>query len=267
MTIDERKKLPIQFSCYFARSSSGEQFTPEHTISFVYSGLIELYDGEKATSFKAGDLYFCRRNNLMKFSKTPLDGQEFRSVSIYFDQPALRKFSLEQDIKVQRQLQQPIITPLSKGTLLYHYMHSILEYEAIFKQNTDFDLIELKQKEAIILLLKTNQDLQDILFDFSDPGKIDLEAFMNRNYHFNVKLDRFAYLSGRSLSTFKRDFQRIFRMSPSKWLLDRRLREAYYLIKEQQKRANDIYLMLGFEDLSHFSYAFKKQFGTAPSYL
>ena len=44
----------------------------------------------------------------------------------------------------------------------------------------------------------------------------------------------------------------------------RRLQEAYYLIREKGKTASDFYLDLGFEDLSHYSFAFKKQFGAAP---
>jgi AraC-like DNA-binding protein len=109
--------------------------------------------------------------------------------------------------------------------------------------------------------------LKDILFDFSDPYKIDLEAFMNKNFHFNVTLDRFAYLTGRSLATFKRDFQKTFNTSPRNWLQQRRLQEAYYLITEKGKTTSDIYLDLGFENLSHFSFAFKKQFGYAPTEL
>lgn len=36
------------------------------------------------------------------------------------------------------------------------------------------------------LLLKINPELMNILFDFNEPGKIDLEAFMNKNFHFNT---------------------------------------------------------------------------------
>jgi AraC-like DNA-binding protein len=78
-------------------------------------------------------------------------------------------------------------------------------------------------------------------------------------------LNRFAYLTGRSLATFKRDFEKIFHTSPSKWLLQRRLKEAYYLIKEKGKKPVDVYVDVGFEDLSHFSFAFKNEFGQAPS--
>tara|TARA_B000000441_G_scaffold123835_1_gene100628 strand:- start:358 stop:630 length:273 start_codon:yes stop_codon:yes gene_type:complete len=88
---------------------------------------------------------------------------------------------------------------------------------------------------------------------------------MNDNYKFNVSVDRFAFLTGRSLSAFKRDFENIFKTSPSKWLVQKRLEEAHFLIKEKKQKASDIYLDLGFENLSHFSYAYKKRFGHSPN--
>ena len=59
--------------------------------------------------------------------------------------------------------------------------------------------------------------------------------------------------------------ERIFETTPGKWLLRRRLEEAYRLIRDGGRKASDVYLDVGFEDLSHFSYAFRKQFGEAPS--
>jgi len=203
----------------------------------------------------------------MKYTKLPPEGGEFRSITIFFDQETLRSFCLEFGYLLEKQVNFPAFLQLSSASLLHDYMNSLKPYESVFQQQSDLELIKLKQKEAILLLFKSNPELINVLFDFSDPGKIDLEAFMSRSYHFNVELNRFAYLTGRSLSTFKRDFEKIFHMTPSRWLLKRRLQEAYYLIKEQKKMAKDIYLTLGFEDLSHFSYSFKKQFGTAPSYI
>jgi AraC-like DNA-binding protein len=76
-----------------------------------------------------------------------------------------------------------------------------------------------------------------------------------------VSVERFAYLTGRSLSAFKRDFKTIFNDTPNRWLIQKRLQEAYFLIDRKKQKPSDIYLELGFETLSHFSYAFKKQFG------
>lgn len=80
-------------------------------------------------------------------------------------------------------------------------MYSLSAYEDL---SASEEILRLKQKEALLLLLKYDPGLKDILFDFSEPHKIDIEAFMNKNFHFNVNVERFAYLTGRSLSAFKR---------------------------------------------------------------
>ena len=116
-----------------------------------------------------------------------------------------------------------------------------------------------------MILLDTNPFLKDVLFDFSEPGKIDLEAYMNGHYKFNVDINRFAYLTGRSLATFKRDFEKIFNTSPNRWLQQKRLEDAYHLIKDKGRKSSDVYMEVGFKDFSHFSFAFKKTYGVSPS--
>ena len=46
-----------------------------------------------------------------------------------------------------------------------------------------------------------------------------------------------------------------------------RLQDAYFLIKEKGVKVSDVYLDVGFKDLSHFSFAFKKTYGITPSKL
>jgi AraC-like DNA-binding protein len=261
----ETIEVPIRYSCYFTRSRGGEQFIPEHAIGYIISGTFELTDVHGTKAFKEGDVYFCRRNHFAKYLKNPGEDGEFRSLSVFFDQEMLRDFSREYDYKSAKQVSDFGVMTVSARSALAGYMDSLKAYEHIFQQNENPQLLAVKQKEAILLLLQAHPELKDVLFDFTEPGKIDLEAFMNKNFHFNVELKRFAYLSGRSLSTFKRDFEKTFHLSPSKWLIHRRLQEAYYLIKEKKKTVSDVYLDVGFEDLSHFSFAFKKQYGMAPS--
>ncbi|MGX5856573.1 helix-turn-helix domain-containing protein [Dyadobacter jiangsuensis] len=69
------------------------------------------------------------------------------------------------------------------------------------------------------------------------------------------------------MSTFKRDFQKTFGTNPGNWLKKKRLEEAYFQINRQSRKPSDVYLEVGSEDLSHFLYAFKKEFGRAPSEL
>ena len=159
--------------------------------------------------------------------------------------------------------QQPAIIDLEKNELTDTYMDAVVGYQEAGHFNNKA-LEKVKIQEGILLLLQLHPGLKDVLFDFTDPHKINLEAFMNQSYQFNVKLDRFAYLTGRSLATFKRDFEKIFNTPPRKWLQKRRLQRAHYLIVNEGKTASDIYLDVGFEDLTHFSHAFKKEYGYSP---
>lgn len=255
----------IAYSCYYSRSREGEQFVPEHVFSYQISGTFTVGGGELMNVFKEGDFRFFRRNNLIKYIKEPpAGGGEFKSVSVYLDQDSLRNFSIQHGYKPSAHQQSEAIVKLKPHVLYKSFMDSLVPYRDV-ETEISAELQQLKVNEAVLILLQTQPQLADILFDFSDPGKIDLESFMEKNFHFNVQMKRFAYLTGRSLATFKRDFEKIFNTSPGQWLLQRRLQEAYYQIKEKGRSVSDVYLDLGFEDLSHFSYAFKNKFGLSPS--
>jgi AraC-like DNA-binding protein len=62
-------------------------------------------------------------------------------------------------------------------------------------------------------------------------------------------------------------FRELFQDTPSRWLIRKRLKEAYFLITKKQQKPSAFYLDPGFEDLSHFSYAFKKTLGLTPTEL
>lgn len=261
----EVKRLQqIHYSCYLARTSEGEQFIPEHVLSYQIAGTLIIRDGDKQYISNEGDFKLSRRNHLVKFVKQPPANGEFKSISIYLDQQTLRDFSMEYGYKADKRIEGDPVLNLKPDALYKSYVSSLLPYNDPEKPISN-QLQSLKLQEAILILLQANPELKNVLFDFSDPGKIDLEAFMNKNFHFNVGLNRFAYLTGRSLATFKRDFEKIFHITPGRWLLKRRLQEAFYLIKDRGQAASSVYLELGFEDLSHFSFAFKKTYGIAPS--
>lgn len=255
----------INYSCYFTVFREGEHFVSYNALSMVISGEMELNDGELRKVFRSGDVYLVRKNQLLKYLKKPGEEAEFKSLSIRFDDEMLKQMSEEEHFVAPEKVKSPVFTDLSQVAHLKYFMESLLQYKDLL-ENKSPELALLKQKEVLLLLFGYDESLKNILYDSADPYKINLEEFMQKNYHFNVKLDRFAYLTGRSLASFKRDFEKIFGIAPGKWLLQRRLQEARYLL-EKGNNASDIYLDLGFEDLSHFSFTFKKQFGLSPSKL
>ena len=93
-----------------------------------------------------------------------------------------------------------------------------------------------------------------------------LSQIMEANFCYNLALEEFAKLSHRSLSTFKRDFRKYYNQSPGKWLLQKRLEYSAVLLKNPALNVSQVALDCGFEDLSHFSRAFKEKFGMSPAH-
>ncbi len=263
---DHRQYNLITFSCYSKKVREGEQFVPDHVFTYQISGTLTMNDGDSVYNFEEDTFRLTRRNTLVKFLKQPPEKGEFKSISVFLDQQTLKDLSLEYGYHAEKHLSEPPFISLRPHRLLRSYIASLQPYDELLSAENAV-LMGLKMKELVILLLQINPELKDVLFNFTEPGKLDLEAFMNRNFRFNVSLERFAYLTGRSLSTFKRDFEKIFLCRPGKWLQQKRLQEAYFLIKEKGVSPSEVYVEVGFEDLSHFSYAFKKMYGAAPSKL
>ncbi|PZU25357.1 MAG: AraC family transcriptional regulator [Chryseobacterium sp.] len=252
-------------SCYMSPSPSAEQFIPDHCFMYLVSGSMLVYDGHKEYKISSGDYGIGRRNHLAKYTKLPDDGA-FKKMFILFEQDFLKTFKDTYGFNAEKNTSTDAIIPLAKNKLVKNFMESTTPYfnEDGFMEEPFFNV---KRTELLLVLLKVNPELANVLFDFTTPEKINLEEFMNRNYRFNVSIERFAYLTGRSLSAFKRDFEKIFHATPKHWLVQKRLEEAYYLINKKGKKPSEIYLDLGFENFSHFSFAFKKLFGHPPTKL
>ncbi len=250
-------------SCYISPAPNAEQFIPDHCFMFLVEGGMQVFDGSKSYRLIPGDYGLGRRNHLAKYTKEPVNGA-FRKIFILFEQDFLKAFNETYRFVVEPNKSIHAIIPLAKNKLVENFMQSLQPY---FNEKglIDEKFLAVKQTELLLILLKENPELAGVLFDFSDPEKIDLEAFMNRNYKFNVSIERFAYLTGRSLSAFKRDFMKTFQVTPGHWLVQKRLEEAHYLIEKKNKKPSEIYLDLGFENISHFSFAFKKLFGYSPT--
>jgi AraC-like DNA-binding protein len=160
----------------------------------------------------------------------------------------------------------PVI-PLGKDKTLEAFFHSMRSYFDSVKQ-IDQSLIELKFKE-LVLTIADNPANTELISYFgslmSRPQSVSLRQVMEDNFCYNLKLGEFARLSNRSLSAFKRDFLKEFNVTPGKWLLEKRLHHARHLLGNAGKSVSEAAFESGFENPSHFSRVFHKQFGIAPA--
>jgi len=223
------------------------------------------YYGGETYTLKSGEYGIVRKNRLGRMDSAK-ENHRAKKIIFVFDEPFLKNFQDKyKAIFTKFKSEEPFLQ-LSDNELIPNFIHSLTPYYDLQGQ-IDKAFFDLKREELLLILLKLQPELTGVFFDYGIPGKIDLEEFMERNYKFNVSIGRFAYLTGRSLSAFKRDFKTIFNQTPNRWLIQKRLQEAHFLIEKKNERASEIYQGLGFEALSHFSFAFKKLFKLTPTEL
>jgi AraC-like DNA-binding protein len=254
----------LVYSCAFEKHRGHEEFIPDHFLGFQLSGETHAFHDQGKTIIKENTVVVVKKNQLIRTIKYPSKNAQYQFVSITLDKETLQQYAAENKMAADGIFSDKQKIFFESDAFFLNYFISLTPYINRTK-NISSNLAALKVKEAIELILQSNTDFKNLLFDFSDPHKIDLKEFMNKNFIFNLPIDAFANLTGRSLSGFKRDFQESFNTSPKKWLKEKRLQEAYYLIKHKNKKPTDIYLDLGFENLSHFYYSFKEKYGLTTS--
>lgn len=259
----------IIYSYYFSNDCMCSKMVRDHFLVYVYSGEYVLEEGKRKTVVRPGECVFLRRDNRVEMTKQPKDGEPFMAIFMCFKRNFLRevlqKFERKELPLDAGKHRQSVIklpgTPDIKGLFL-----SLTPYFDSSVKPSD-DMMCLKMLEGIHSLLNIDQRFFPTLFDFAEPWKIDILDFLNDNYMYDLSLEEIASFTGRSLSTFKRDFKKVSSLPPERWLIHRRLEAAEEMLREKGRSVTDVYIEVGFKNFSHFSTAFKKQYGIAPSSL
>lgn len=252
-----------QFEGKFFRT---EVMFENHMLIWFISGETKIIQADATYTFNAGDIFLIPRNQLATVINYPKDGLPHKAVAMHLTTERLKDFYARHTPVIRLVHPQQKIYSFAKHPLLESCLASLIPY---FDLGRDLptDIAAIKIEEAISILRSIDMDVDGLLAKFDEPGKISLTDFMERHYMFNMTLDRFGYLTGRSLSTFRRDFKKAYNTTPQKWLTAKRLQLAHYQIAEKHRKPNDVYIEVGFENLSHFSHAFKNQFGYSPNTL
>jgi AraC-like DNA-binding protein len=161
---------------------------------------------------------------------------------------------------------EPVIA-IDKDETLDAFFQSMMPYFGNAK-DPDPTLLELKFRELILNIADNprNKEIQSYFCSLlHQPQAVSLQKVMDDNYCFNLKLEEYAQLSNRSLSAFKRDFQKQFDTTPGKWLMEKRLNHAMHLLSNANKAVSEAAFESGFENPSHFSRSFRQHFGIAPA--
>jgi AraC-like DNA-binding protein len=236
----------------------------EHALVHIYAGTCEVVHGDRSVVFGPGSTVIFPRNQLGRLVKMPdSNGEPFRSVSVLFPNEVLRRFYEKRPLNPAESKRTEYVDvhfhPMIDG-----FFQSLIPYFDLTDELPG-ELAAIKIEECLVLLDRFDPRVRLILAALNEPGKVDLAEFMERNFMFNLPLEKFSYLTGRSLTTFKKDFRQTFSLTPGRWLLRKRLEWAHYQLAVAGRKPVDVYLDAGFENLAHFSFVFKRQYGYNPT--
>jgi AraC-like DNA-binding protein len=257
----------IFLSCFSDYSEKCIHATPEHVLLYLYSGEQVIEDRNKKITIKAGECAFIRRNHRLMMYKNSKGDQLYKGISLTFNRSILREFYSKlhkSDLPKKVAISDKNVFKIEPHADINSLFQSLIPYFDDHVKPSE-GVAQLKLQEGIYALLNNSAVFFPILFDFTEPWKIDMLEFLNDNYMDDLTMEQIATYTGRSLATFKRDFQKISSLSPQKWLIKKRLEAAYVKLKEEGKKVQEVYVEVGFKNPSHFSTAFKKQYGFPPT--
>lgn len=196
--------------------------------------------------------------------------RSYEAMAVHFYPEVLKKAytnALPEFLKnPQQEARGPGMAKVLTTVLLKNYVDSILFYFENPELATE-ELLILKLKELIIILSQTREApaLLQILSQLFSPATYSFKEIIDAHVLSSVSIQELAQLTNLSLSTFKREFKKIYRQSPASYLKDKKLEKAREFILLSDRNITQITFDCGFKDVAHFSKCFKDKYGLPPS--
>ncbi|WP_162903106.1 helix-turn-helix domain-containing protein [Taibaiella koreensis] len=254
--------------CTQRNGERGILYPQEHVLLCVLQGSVLLTMGAQTYTIAKNEMTLLKKATVVPYEKKgDSDGEH-----IYYG----LMFSIKDDLIKSFLATTEKITPKGTSGEIRTGVHAMTECLITFAsslrpyfQNTAEvypGQLSLKMKEMLYHLGIGNHALYQQLLQFHQPVQTGIQYIMEEYYTSPVPIAELAYMSGRSLSSFKRDFQAVYNMPPATWIRKRRLQKAKEMLEATQLPVSDICFSLGFENMSHFSRIFKDFHGQAPSF-
>ena len=129
------------------------------------------------------------------------------------------------------------------------------------------EILVLKLKEIILLLLQTENasKIIEIMSNLFSPREYGFKEIIESHIFSALGSEELAQLTNHSLSSFKRQFKKIYDDSPSNYIQNKRIEKSIDLLAVSDESISNIAYDTGFKSISHFSKAFKARLNKTPS--
>jgi len=190
--------------------------------------------------------------------------ENYSSVLFFFTNEDVLKFIRKFDLNTTNSSIQYSTYSFNYDQFIQQFVDSILDISKL-SNILQKSMLQLKFEEVMLYLVefKGPEFLYSLISNSSDQSQKFIQTIENNQLN-KLTVKELSFLLNMSVSTFKREFEKHFHNSPSKWFQEKRLDHAAFLLKNKSNRPSDIYEEIGYENLSNFILAFKIRFGLTP---
>ncbi|MDV3694581.1 AraC family transcriptional regulator [Elizabethkingia anophelis] len=155
---------------------------------------------------------------------------------------------------------------INNDFLIQKYIEGLLFYFENPSLVND-EILALKLKEIILLLSQTQdaENIQVILSQLFSSTTYSFKQIIEANLFFQLGIEKLAQKTNLSVSSFKREFKKLYDDSPANYIKTKRLERAAELILATGERITDIAFDCGFNDLANFTKSFHDRYQASPS--
>ena len=151
-----------------------------------------------------------------------------------------------------------------KNDILF-YLKTLLhemEHQDEYSQHLVNSLLEIM---LINMVRRTNTTLNVSPVKKTTKECIFIENYINDHFKEDIDLDKLSELTFLNKYYLVHAFNQYKGISPMRYLIQRRISEAKFLLETTSYSMNDISAIIGFSNQNYFTFAFKREIGCSPS--
>lgn len=256
----------IEFS-YHTKVRKGSYFLKDHLLLVVRSGIYTLRFGDRTFTVRSNEMMFIHQSIAIQFEKKgdPNFNYNIDYMMVFLNNQIVDEFLKFAEIKPVYLVDEvPPVTVFPVNERIRSYIESLKPYIENPEEYNE-GLVRIKLMELLFHVTDSNERFIYQIMQRMNKDRRNIVEIMEGNITNPVSLNDLAFLSGRSLATFKRDFQAIYNTSPLRWIRNRRLDKAREMLLGTDLTVTEVCFSSGFENIAHFSKVFKGTFGLPPS--
>ncbi|MFY0627164.1 MAG: helix-turn-helix transcriptional regulator [Reichenbachiella sp.] len=234
---------------------------------YMTEGTMRSYDARGLHMINAKEAIMKHCGNYVQKYIADKETSECEAIAVYLYPNLLREiYKNEVPSFLKSEVEIPEPKQLIGNKLIEQYMNNLSVYfEA--PDTLDEELGRLKLKELMMILLKSenHKSIRKLLSEIFAPVNVKFKEAVEKNLFNHLNIEQLAYICNMSLSTFKREFKKVFDDSPARYIKNRRLEQAASLLLINEDSISNIAFESGFQDLSTFSAIFQEKYNTSPS--